>query len=135
MIFITKNELVNGRFIKYMANLIYYNSINHDKKRRIIANRYPLILENNDLLESASYTDEIGLSSLDLKDHITDDSLYKAFETLTEQQQKILSLAYVKNLTDKEIAILLKVSQQNISKHRLKALDKLRRLLVDREKR
>ncbi|WP_161556846.1 sigma factor-like helix-turn-helix DNA-binding protein [Paenibacillus amylolyticus] len=40
--------------------------------------------------------------------------------------KKIWILSYVQGLNDKEIARILGVSQQNISKHRLKALTKLR---------
>ncbi|WP_145948503.1 sigma-70 family RNA polymerase sigma factor [Paenibacillus sp. Y412MC10] len=134
VIVISIEENVNRRFIRYMANLIYYNSINHDKRRRLMANRYPLTLDNNENLESALITVyDPEPNSPDLKDHITDPTLYKAYESLSEQQQKILSLAFIQNLNDKEIAKLLGGSQQNISKHRLKALAKLRRLLPTTE--
>ncbi|MGF7048922.1 RNA polymerase sigma factor (sigma-70 family) [Paenibacillus sp. DS2015] len=135
VIIITTNEIVNRRFIKYMASLIHYNSINYDIKRKVISNRYPLILENNDLLESTSLAEEVEILSHDLIEHITDESLYKAYVSLSVQQQKILSLAYLKYLTDKEIAKLLGSSQQNISKHRLKGLSSLRRVLTDIERR
>lgn len=129
-------ELVTGRFIKYIANLIHYNSINYDKKRKVIANRYPLTLDNNEGIESsliASYDSE--QNPPDLKDHLTNPLLFQAYSTLSEQQQKILSLAYVQKLNDKEIATILCRSQQNISKHRLKALAKLRQLITNKEER
>lgn len=117
-----------------MANLIYYNSINHDKKRRLVANRYPLTLDNQENLESTLMTvyDPEPVSP-DLKHHIANPTLYQAYETLSEQQQKILSLAFIHQLNDREIAKLLGGSQQNISKHRLKALSKLSQLLKEQE--
>ncbi|MDU7476902.1 MAG: sigma-70 family RNA polymerase sigma factor [Paenibacillus macerans] len=126
---------VNRRFIKYIANLIYYNSINYDKKRRMMTNRFPLILDNNESLESSLLTIyDAERVSPNLKDHITDDLLFQAYESLSELQQRILSLAYVQKLSDKEIAQILGGSQQNISKHRLKALAKLRRQLTEVKK-
>ncbi|MGC6585043.1 sigma-70 family RNA polymerase sigma factor [Paenibacillus sp. Dod16] len=126
-----KKEEINRRFITYMANLIYYNSINYDKKRRMKENRFPLMLDNNENQDSALFTvyDSESVPP-NLKDHITDYLLHQAYESLPAQQQMILSYAYVQKLTDKEIARRLGVSQQNISKHRLKALAKLRRLIT-----
>jgi RNA polymerase sigma factor (sigma-70 family) len=122
-----KDDEVTRRFVKYMANLILFNSINYDKKRRTIANRFPLTLDNEEGTESVllSVYDSESVPP-NLKDHITDHSLYKAYESLSEQQQLILSFSYVQGLKDKEIARKLGVSQQNISKQRLKALSKLR---------
>ena len=105
-----------------MANLIYYNSINYDKKRRMKDNRFPLTLDNDENIESSllAVYDSTSVSP-NLKDHITDLSLFNAYESLPAQQKQILSFAYVQKLNDKEIARILGVSQQNISKHRLKA--------------
>ncbi|MCM3174584.1 sigma-70 family RNA polymerase sigma factor [Paenibacillus sp. MER 99-2] len=126
------NDQLNRRFITYMANLIYYNSINYDKKRRMKNNRFPLTIDNDENLESSLLiTYDSESVPLNLKDHISNHSLYRAYESLPKQQQKILSLAYVQGLNDKEISKLLGGSQQNISKHRLKALAKLRKLLEE----
>ncbi|MMZ56693.1 RNA polymerase sigma factor SigO [compost metagenome] len=127
-----KDDEVNRRFIKYMANLIHYNSINYDKKRRLKDNRFPLRLDNDENLESVLLTvyDSESVPP-NLKDHITDHSLYQAYESLSAKQQQVLSFAYVQALNDKEIARILGVSQQNVSKHRLKALTKLRSLITE----
>ncbi|WP_171717266.1 sigma-70 family RNA polymerase sigma factor [Paenibacillus phytohabitans] len=129
-----KEDEVNRRFIKYMANLILYNSINYDRKRRMKDSRFPLTLDNDENLESVLLTVHDSESvPPNLKDHITDHSLYQAYESLSAQQQQILSFAYVQALNDKEIAGLMGVSQQNVSKHRLKALSKLRSLITEGE--
>ncbi len=127
-----KYDDLNRRFITYMANLIYYNSINYDKKRRRNDVRFSLTLDNDESLESALLT-SYDFTSIppNLKDHITDHLLYQAYESLPAQQQKILSFAYVQKRNDKEIAKNLGVSQQNISKHRLKALAKLRQSITE----
>nr|WP_145405622.1 sigma-70 family RNA polymerase sigma factor [Paenibacillus xylanexedens] len=124
---------LNRRFITYMANLIYYNSINYDKKRRMKDSRFQLTLDTDENLDSAllAVYDSESVPP-NLKDHITDQSLYQAYESLSTRQQQILSFAYVQGLNDKEIARILGVSQQNVSKHRLKALTKLRNLITER---
>lgn len=68
-----KNEDINRRFITYMANLIYYNSINYANKRRMKDNRFPLMLDNNENQESALFTvyDSESIPPPNLKDHIT----------------------------------------------------------------
>lgn len=94
--------------------------------------RFPLTLDNDENLESILLTTYDAESvPPNLKDHITDHSLYQAYESLSVQQQRILSFAYVQALNDKEIARILGVSQQNVSKHRLKALTKLRSLITE----
>lgn len=89
------------------------------------------MLDNNENQESALLTvfDSESVPP-NLKDHITDQLLHQAYESLPAQQQMILSFAYVQKLNDKEIAKILGGSQQNISKHRLKALAKLRWLIT-----
>lgn len=125
------NDQANRRFIKYMANLIHYNSINYDKKRRLKASRFILTLDNNEknLGSELMAVFDSEPASANLKYHITDPFLYQAYEKLPKNQQLILSYAYVQKLNDREIAQLMHVSQQNISKHRLNALSKLRQEL------
>lgn len=133
---ISEKEDLTRRFVKYMANLIHYNSINYDKKRRVMVNRFPLTLDNDECPESivmSAYDPEA--IPPDLKDHISDASLFQAYTKLTEQQQRILSLAYVQGLNDRKIAKVLGGSQQNISKLRLNSLRKLKRLLTNQEQR
>lgn len=127
-----ENEELNRRFISYMANLIYHNSINYDKKRRMKDSRFPLIIDNNENQECPLLTVYDSESvQLSLKEHISDQSLFQAYESLSTQQHLILSLAYVQGLNDKEISQIVGGSQQNISKHRLKALGKLRLLVTE----
>ncbi|WP_145413692.1 sigma-70 family RNA polymerase sigma factor [Paenibacillus xylanexedens] len=127
----TDNDL-NRRFITYMANLIYYNSINYDKKRRMKDSRFQLTLDTDEKIDSAllAVFDSESVPP-NPKDHIADHSLYQAYESLSAQQQQILSFAYVLGLNDKEIARILGVSQQNVSKHCLKTLNKLSNLITE----
>lgn len=126
------DEHVTRRFVKYMANLIHYNSINYDKKRRTTSTRFPLILDNDESNDSVllSVYDRDSIPA-DLREHLTDPVLYQGYVALPEKQQRILSLCIVQGLNDKAIAKILGGSQQNISKHRLKAIEKLRNLLTE----
>lgn len=114
--------------------MIHYNSINYDKKRQALVKRYPLILDDDEKFDSVKVSCyDPALVPSDLKDHITDRSLFLAYTALSEKQKTILSLFYVQDLNDKEISTIMGGSQQNISKHRLKALSKLREILQKRE--
>ena len=126
---------IDARFVKYISNLIYYNSINFDKKRRVLASRNLLVIDNNENKLDVPSLQDIDNISPNLQDHITNSELFHAYEKLSEQQKKVLSLYFVKQLTDKEISNILGSSQQNISKLRLKALDKLRKFMKEIERR
>ncbi|MFI5324055.1 MAG: sigma-70 family RNA polymerase sigma factor, partial [Thermodesulfobacteriota bacterium] len=47
-------------------------------------------------------------------------------EILTPTEQKVIELEFSNELTQKDIALKLGISQQAVSKHRLKGLEKLR---------
>ncbi len=125
------------RLIKYFSTFLYYYSINFDKKNRRNRDRFALILDqplpdndnetSKDLISSKILTTSDTPESLD--DNISQFQLYQALKSLTPKQKKIIELAYVKELTDTEIAKLLGVSQQNISKTRKNALTRLRNYL------
>lgn len=128
------------RLIKYFSTILRNNSINYDKKQRKNKDRYPLILD-----QPVSYGDDdhMTLASLipsentaivymltenssHLEEYIDHPQLYRALKQLTPNQKKIIELAYVQELKDTEIAKLLGVSQQSISKTHKKALNRIR---------
>ncbi|CAM3997794.1 sigma-70 family RNA polymerase sigma factor [Mesobacillus zeae] len=131
------------RFISYVSSTLYFHGINLDKKIRKHDQRFPLQLDqpiNNEsettLKELIEYKENDSIDSGDVLDFISDPVLYKAIKSLTNNQQDILSLAYVKGLKDVEIAALLKKTQQAVSKSRKKALNTLKSILLksDEEK-
>ncbi|KGR83616.1 RNA polymerase sigma factor [Lysinibacillus boronitolerans] len=139
-----QSHYINVRKIKYVSNLIYFFSLDFDKKRRRLQKRSLLILDKG-LSEEGETTlkeliedtrNENGLDHLiggGLLDNIEDVQLLKSLQKLTVKQLQILEMIYVKELTIKEIAQILKTTPQNISNHHRKALNKLNHSLRKKE--
>ncbi|WP_016993738.1 sigma-70 family RNA polymerase sigma factor [Lysinibacillus boronitolerans] len=139
-----QSHYINVRKIKYVSNLIYFFSLDFDKKRRRMQNRSLLILDKG-LSEEGGTTlkeliedtrNENGLDHLiggGLLDNIEDVQLLKSLQKLTVKQLQILEMIYVKELSIKEIAQILKTTPQNISNHHRKALNKLNHSLRKKE--
>jgi len=139
-----QSHYINVRKIKYVSNLIYFFSLDFDKKRRRMQNRSLLILDKG-LSEEGGTTlkeliedtrNENGLDHLiggGLLDNIEDVQLLKSLQKLTVKQLQILEMINVKELSIKEIAQILKTTPQNISNHHRKALNKLNHSLRKKE--
>ena len=139
-----QSHYINVRKIKYVSNLIYFFSLDFDKKRRRLQKRSLLILDKG-LSEEGETTlkeliedtrNENGLDHLiggGLLDNIEDVQLLKSLQKLTVKQLQILEMIYVKELSIKEIAQLLQTTPQNISNHHRKALNKLNHSLGKKE--
>lgn len=129
------------RFTSYLSQAIYFNAINYDKKVKLFSDRNKTILDipvkdkkGRTVIEffcSMEWKDcqEDCIYSSNIKDHLTNASLYKGIEQLTENQRQLLSLAYIFDLTDSEIATYFNVSQQAVSKSHKKILKKLREII------
>lgn len=139
-----QSHYINVRKIKYVSNLIYFFSLDFDKKRRRLQKRSLLILDKGlseegettlkELIEDSR--NENGLDHLiggGLLDNIEDVQLLKSLQKLTVKQLQILEMIYVKELSIKEIAQILKTTPQNISNHHRKALNKLNHSLRKKE--
>lgn len=63
--------------------------------------------------------------------HIRDEQVAAAFASLPEQEQGILILHCVLELTDGEIGSLVGMSRSAVQRHRTKALNELRKRLED----
>jgi len=135
-----QSHYINVRKIKYVSNLIYFFSLDFDKKRRKLQNRTFLILDKG-LLEEGGTTaieqieDASNKKELDnivgegLLDNIEDEQLVKSLQKLTVRQLQILEMIYVIELSIKEIAQALQTTPQNISNLHRKALNKLNNTL------
>jgi RNA polymerase sigma factor (sigma-70 family) len=131
-----QSHYVNVRKTKYVSNLIYFFSLDFDKKRRRLQNRSLLILDKGlsekdgktalEQIEDASNETELdNIVGEGLLDNIEDEHLLKSLQKLTVKQLQILEMIYVKELTIKEIAQTLQTTPQNISNLHRKALNKL----------
>ncbi|MGE7691454.1 sigma-70 family RNA polymerase sigma factor [Lysinibacillus sp. NPDC097214] len=139
-----QSHYINVRKIKYVSNLIYFFSLDFDKKRRRLQDRTLLILDKGlseegsttakELIEDASIGKELDhLVGEGLLDNIEDEQLLKSLRKLTVKQLQILEMIYVKELSIKEIAQTLQTTPQNISNLHRKALNKLKHTLSKKE--
>ncbi|MGO4529973.1 sigma-70 family RNA polymerase sigma factor [Paenibacillus sp. 2TAF8] len=121
------------RFIGYVSSMLHYNSIHFDKKIRKINERYALVLEDMEIRDEVLMTEtDVAFGSIVgiLEEQISDPFLYAAFLRLTAREREIINLSICKVLRDTEIALILGISQQSVSKTRKKALEKLRTAIM-----
>ncbi|MDI2588937.1 sigma-70 family RNA polymerase sigma factor [Psychrobacillus sp. NEAU-3TGS] len=124
-----KKYYQNYRILSYLIKVLHYESKHFDHKLRTYKHRYQLILTNDletPIFFEKSYSDSID-SSKDIEDHISNEKLFTCFKTLTTRQKEILSLVYVRQMTDKEIAQYLGITQQAVSKTRKNVIKKIRK--------
>jgi len=132
-----QSHYINVRKIKYVSNLIYFFSLDFDKKRRRLQNHALLILDRGlseeggttakEQIEDASIGRELNhIVGGGLLDNIEDEQLLKSLQKLTVKQLQILEMIYVKELSIKKIAQTLQTTPQNISNLHRKALKKLK---------
>lgn len=139
-----QSHYINVRKIKYVSNLIYFFSLDFDKKRRKLQKHTLLILDKGlseeggttakEQIEDASNEKELeNIVGEGLLDNIEDEQLLKSLQKLTVKQLQVLEMIYVKDLTTKEIAQKLRTTPQNISNLHRKALNKLNHTLRKKE--
>ncbi|MEX3625338.1 sigma-70 family RNA polymerase sigma factor [Viridibacillus arvi] len=126
------------RFFSHISTTLKFNSINYDKRLRLIQSRFSSTLDASinsnegeetfiDLLadEQASNHFEEFAKNDDIDEHVTCPLLYDALNTLTKKQKEIINLAYGEGLSDTEIGLRLDKTQQAVSKTHKKALENM----------
>ncbi|WP_164908650.1 RNA polymerase sigma factor [Halobacillus litoralis] len=134
-----KLHFYRAKIVNYLSNLIYYFSIDYDKRVNVYGERFPLVLNktpNDDEGNNGdnSLIDMVNVDHVDfdssfehsLEGSVTDKRLYKAIKKLPKNQKKVLSLHFLKGLSNKEIARVLDESEQNVSNVKRRAFKKLR---------
>jgi len=132
------------RFVSFISSSIHFNSINFDKKQRHYSSRNLLtvdsVIQNEEEVtfkeiiedsESAITVDRLSISD-DIADYIVNPVLYEAVQTLSSKQMEVLNLAYLKGLSDTEIARLLNKSQQSVSKIHKKSIRKIKDFIKEK---
>lgn len=126
------------RFISHISSTLKFNSINFDKKLRLIQSRFSLTLDATinanegqetflDLVadeQAEGHFSEVNLKD-NLDDYVISPILYDALKSLTKKQKEIISLAYAEGLSDTEIGRRLNKTQQAVSKTHKKALENM----------
>lgn len=127
-----------AKVYKYLCSLIYFFSVDYDKRARKQRERYRMDFDLTS--DSGGIIDRIGNLDIqlekmgetgDLSSHIGDEELVKALQKLTPKQNRILTMVYSYGLTNKEIAAYFHESPQNISSIRKQGLKKLRKHYMD----
>ena len=77
--------------------------------------------------------DYISFSVLGKEVMISDFSIARAIESLTKRRREIILLSYFLHMNNKEIALLLDISDGVVSRHKGKALQDLREMLKGEE--
>lgn len=132
------------RFSAFISSSVYFSAINFDKKQRKYSSRYPLTIDSpiqsedevtfKEMIEdpeSEITLDKISISD-DIADYIINPVLYEAVQSLSLKQREILNFAYIKGLSDTQIAKILGKSQQAVSKLHKKSLRKIQEHIKER---
>ncbi|SPT81555.1 putative RNA polymerase sigma-70, region 4 [Niallia circulans] len=124
---------LKARLIHYTAKLARYYSKEYDKKYRA---RFKQLMLNVSTSEESTeqVIDQIPSQLPDTGDLIISKveellptpEMKKYYNTLSEPKKKILHLYTFNNLSNKEIAMILKCTPQNVSKLKKQALQELR---------
>lgn len=124
------------KVIAYIDKLIHFYSMDLDKRNNKYHASQQLILDkpigddgSATLMDSLASEQQSLLSScgFPLEELLEDLNLYKAWQTLSDKQKKVLTLKYQYNLKDIEIAEMLSETKQVISYNHNRALSILRR--------
>lgn len=129
------------RLIKYVSVVIHNNASSFDKKNRLQHKRFPLSLdqplknyENHALIDFVASDQPqyvIFNKHTSLEDYVDDPILYAGLQRLTVKEKGVLKLVFVFDLTVTDIAKIMNVSHQTVSKTKHKALRKLREHFLD----
>jgi len=133
------------RMIKYVSSLIYYYTIDFDKRINKRNNRFNLIIDgtenNNPHEDSASITHKYASSNSTEQEYfnntrsfseiIENEKLYYVYNQLTDKQKQILEMIYVRGYTNKEVADFFNETPQNISNLHKRALNRIKKYLLE----
>ena len=123
----------NIRILTYVLKVLHFESKRFDQKERLHRRRNILSLDGDEkisvIYHERFFTDFIGFSD-DISDHISSDKLFFSIRKLSARQKKILSLVFVKQMTDREIAHYFGISQQAVSKSRRNIIENIRKELT-----
>ncbi|MED1790366.1 sigma-70 family RNA polymerase sigma factor [Brevibacillus laterosporus] len=111
--------------IKYISSTIHYTAIELSiRKRKLDKVIQPLKNEIEATVENITYFHDKNWNEA-----ISDEKVLNSIMKLTENERNILTFYYLHELKEKEIAHLLDITQQAVSKTKRKALVKLKKQL------
>lgn len=120
-----KEFFLEIRLRKYISTIIHNSVVELDirtRKKEQILSPYDDKVQLNDFASTSIDMDK--LTSI-----FTDEKISNALKVLTEKEKKIITLIFFKDLKEVEIAQILNISQQAVSKTKQRALQKIRMTL------
>ena len=124
-----KNHYANVQFTQYLSKTLYWTSVQYDRLRRMHRDNQRLILDNPSPMYQYEEMPDIITEANDLGTWSEDINLTSALRHLTKKQQTIIIERYGYERTNNEIARLLNVSPQAVSRTHSHALKRLRAIL------
>lgn len=135
--YLFRNHLFSVRFVKFISSTIKLNTFSIFRNYRRYRKRHPLLIDHPKKLidryngtypvQDVNEVIDNALPRLEqFQNSLNSPLLLKAYNNLSHKQQLIIYLYYALCLRDKEIAGILNVSQQSISKLRNTSLQKMR---------
>lgn len=128
------------RFTKYLSSLIsnsridYLRKVKKDEERELLIYDKPLSEDEDmalgEILSNVYHKDDMPQVTIDpeaFQAQLNNEWLYAGFSQLTPKQKFVITLAYSSCSRDSEIAMLLNVTQQSVSKTRKVSLQKMKR--------
>ena len=127
-------DIVLGKFIAFMDKVLQNKQIDYLRHQKFLLQNESYL--NQEEWEVLSVEDDKSRSSFSLEfenlyEIFEDDNVARAFEKLTESQQKVLEWNVVKDVPMTEIAKLLKVSASSVQKIKLRAMKSLKKYLKE----
>lgn len=130
------------KILGYISKLIYFYSIDFDKKMNNYKNKEVYIKDKDSNLDDQTFQDAFFSSKKDLTfedfqnyqsflDQIEDEKLYQNIKSLKPMQLRVIELIYVQGLSNKEAAAVLGESEQTISYNHRAAMKKLKNNLKE----
>jgi RNA polymerase sigma factor (sigma-70 family) len=131
------------RFLGFVRKHIHYEALHLLKRRHHRQSFESLMLnssmgrdaegrEHIEMLEDPSVSVEAQVVDrvIDLEDLVENQALHQAIQSLTQKQQTVLYLLFIKQMTEADAALALGVSQQSINKVKQQSLQSIRRQLA-----
>lgn len=130
-----KKHFYMVRCLSYFLKMVHYESRHFDKKQREHNRRYQLSLEkdeeyNRREIDYIPHEQTVVNDSASLWEEIENPILYKALKKLTDNQLKVLSDIYVKEMNVSEVAKTYGISQQAVTKAKKNALLKIKKEML-----
>lgn len=125
-----REHYTRAKILTYVSKLIYFYSIDYDKRVSVSKKRQILNCVTDGDLVSKPTECIFEEKQKDFCEVIENERLYTSFKSLNKEQKRIIELLYLYQMTNNEIAISLDMSKQLVSYYHRTALKKLKKAMI-----